>query len=159
HDSSCSTQAAERLLVQFGPDARAGAKYQQPNRLATVAERHHEQPRASVLATLWVSHHGARAVIDLGFFARRGLDHHAGFRLRPAAKFVDETLDALIAGSEALAIHQVLPDPHRIPAARKSQFDRFAVRLARTRRWAATGPWPCGECWSTSGLRAKVGGH
>jgi hypothetical protein len=59
---------------------------------------------------------------------------------RRAAQFVDESLDALIAGCEALAIHQVLPDPRRIPAARKSEFDRFAIWLARTCRGAATGP-------------------
>ncbi len=84
-DAGGATQPAKSLLVQFGPDARAGAEGQQTNRLAAVAQRQHEQPGAAVLAGVRIAHHGAGAVIDLGFFAGRGDDHHAGFgRLRAA---------------------------------------------------------------------------
>ena len=55
-----------------------------------------------------IAHHGAGAVIDLGLFAGRGLDHDAGFRRRRTAELVDEALDALITAGEALAIHQKL---------------------------------------------------
>ena len=81
HDhASDATQPAKGLLVQFGPDLRTGAEHQQANRLAAVAQRQHEQPRAPVLAGVRIAHHGAVAVIDLSLFAGRGLDDRAGFR-------------------------------------------------------------------------------
>ena len=107
--------------MQFGPDARAGAEHQQPNRFAAVAQRQHEQPRAPVLAGLRIAHHRAGAVIDLRFFAGRGLDHHAGFRRRRSAQLADEALDALIAAGEAVVVHQVLPDGHGVAAPRQPQ--------------------------------------
>jgi len=50
HDASHAAQPAKRFLVQLSPDARAGAEHQQPDGFSAVAQRHHEQPRAPVLA-------------------------------------------------------------------------------------------------------------
>ena len=52
-------------------------------RLAAVAQRQHEQPRAPVLAGVRIAHHRAGAVIDLRFFAGCGLDDRACFRRWP----------------------------------------------------------------------------
>ena len=74
--SSTTTRGAppsrrNALLVQLGPDARARPEHQQPHRLAAVAERQDEEPRAAVLAGLRVAHHRAVAVVDLAFLAGR----------------------------------------------------------------------------------------
>ena len=74
-----AAEPAKGLLMQLGPGLRTGAEHQQPNRLAAVAERQHEQPRAPVLAGVRIAHHRAGAVIDLSLFAGRGLDHRASF--------------------------------------------------------------------------------
>ena len=116
HHASHAAQSAKRLLVQFGPDLRAGAEHQQANGFAAVAQRQHEQPRAPVLAGVRIAHHGAGAVVDLSFFAGRGFDHHAGFRRRRSAQLAHEALDALIAAGETVAVHQVLPDRHGVAA-------------------------------------------
>ena len=78
--ASDTTQPAKGLLVQFGPGLRTGVEHQQANRLAAVAQSQHEQSRAPILAALRIADHRAVAVIDLRFFAGRGLDHGAGFR-------------------------------------------------------------------------------
>ena len=104
---------------------------------AAVAQRQHEQPRAPVLAGLRVAHHRAVAVIDLRFFAGRGLDHHASFRRWRSAQLADEALDAVVAAGEAVVVHQVLPDGHGVAAARQRQLDDFAVRLAGAGRRTA----------------------
>ena len=129
HDPHTATQPAKRFLMELGPDARAGTEYQQPYRLATVAERHHEQPRAAVLAALGFADHGASAVIDLCFFARSGDDHRPRLQHLSRAEFVDEAFDALVAVPKALLSHQVLPDSHRIATAVQSQLDDFTIRL------------------------------
>ena len=104
-DARTAAQPAEGFLVQFGPDARTGTEDQQANGFAAVAQRHHEQPRAPVLAALRVAHHRTGAVIDLGFFAGCGDDHaRAGFRPLGAAQFAHEALDALIAAGEAVLV-------------------------------------------------------
>ena len=79
-DAGCAAQPSKRLLVQFGPDLRAGTEGQQANRLATAAQRHHEQPGTPVLAALGIAHHRAGAVIDLRLLAGCGDDHDAGLR-------------------------------------------------------------------------------
>ena len=83
-DASHATQPAKSSFVQLGPDPRTGTEHQQAHRLAAVTQRQHEQPRAPVLAGLRIAHHGAGAVIDLRFFARRGVDHRRGL---PASAF------------------------------------------------------------------------
>ena len=113
HDHArAAAQSAERLLVQFGPDLRAGLEDQQPDGLAAVAERQHEQPGAPVLAGVRIAHHGAGAVIDLGFLARRGVDDRAGFRIAAAAQLADVALDALVSAGEAAGRP---PSPARSP--------------------------------------------
>ena len=145
--------------MQFSPDLRTGAEDQQANRFTAVAQSHHEQPRASVLATERFAGHGAFAVIDLGLFARRGFDHRASFHPYAWAKFEDEAPDALVAGSEAVGVHQILPNRHGVAATRKPEFDRVAVRRAGARGGTATG-LRFGRSGYTGGrLRAKVGDH
>ena len=57
------------------------------------------------------------------------------------------------------SVHQILPDGHRVAAARQPQLDDFAVRLAGAgRRTAARlrSAWAQVDRWT---FRAKVGGH
>ena len=80
HDHArAATQPAEGLLMQLGPGLRAGLEHQEADRLAAVAEGQHEQAHAPVLAAVRVADHGAGAVINLGLFTGRSLDHRAGF--------------------------------------------------------------------------------
>src|SRR5579864_4332345 len=102
--------------MQFGPDLRAGSEHQQANRLATVTESQHEQPRAAVLTAVRVAHHRASAVVDLKFFAGCSFDDCARFLRLASTKLPNETVDALILGGEAEGIHQFLPDRHGVAA-------------------------------------------
>jgi hypothetical protein len=58
----------------------------------------------SISARVWVAHHGAGSVIDLRFFARRGLDHHASFRRRRSAQFPYEAFDAGVLAGESMVV-------------------------------------------------------
>ena len=116
NNAGAATQPAESLLMQFGPNLRAGPEHQQPNGLATVTESQHEQPRAAVLADVRVAHHRAGAVVDLKFFAGCSFDDCACFRRLASTKLPNETVDALILGGEAAGIHQFLPDRHGVAA-------------------------------------------
>jgi hypothetical protein len=145
--------------MQFGPDLRTGVEHQQANRLATVAQRQHEQPRALVLPTVRVTDHGACAVIDLGLFAGRGLDHRAGFWRLVWMQLGDEATDALVAGGETGGVHQILPDGHGVAATGEPEFDQVPVGRASACRRAAAG-LRFGHCGCTGGqLSAKVGDH
>ena len=53
--------------MEFAPNAAAGVKGEQSDAPATVAERHHEQTRAAVLAGAGIANQRALAVIDLSF--------------------------------------------------------------------------------------------
>ena len=114
-------------------------EYQQAHRFATVAQREHEQAGTTVLSGAGVAHQGAGPVVDLGFFTGGGLNHCAGFRGLLATKSADEAFDALIIASEAVDVHQVLPDTLGVTTLRECQLDSFPVRLADTRRWSAIG--------------------
>ena len=116
--------------MQFGPDPRTGMRHQQTNRLAAVAQRHHEQPRAPVFARGCVADHRAVAVIDLALFAGRGLDDHTSFRRLAGVKLADEAPHTLVAGGEPASVHQILPDGYGVAAPRQPDFDRVPVRLA-----------------------------
>ena len=70
-----AAQATKRLLVQLGPDRRAGAPRQQPNGLARIPERQDEEADPPVLPRHRVAHHRPiPAVVDLRFFPGRGRD-------------------------------------------------------------------------------------
>ena len=69
-----AAQSTKRALVELGPRLRTRPQDEQADRFAAVAEREHEEPRASVLAGLRVPDHRPVAVIDLTFFAGRGGD-------------------------------------------------------------------------------------
>jgi len=116
--------------VQFGPDSGTGAEDQKPHAFAAISEREHKQPRTTVLPSLRVTHHRAGAVIDLCFFARRGLDHGACFRRRRSAQLAYKPLDTLVTDSETVAVDQILPDRLGIAIAREPEFNQFPVLLA-----------------------------
>src|ERR1700677_2697533 len=121
-------KVCQTRLSQFWGSVQA--KHQQTNRFAAEAERQHEQPGAPILAALRIAHHGTGPVIHLCFFTSFGEDHRTGFRRLDSAQLANEAFDALIAASESVLIDQVLPDGHGIAAARQTQLDRFAVRIA-----------------------------
>ena len=112
---------------------------------------------AAILAGVRVAHHRAVAVIDLCFFARRGLDHRAGFRRCRAAQLTYKALDTLVTAGETMAVDQVLPDRLGVAAPREPS-SIAPVRLAGAGRWTATG---CGSGTPLSAgrLRARVGDH
>jgi hypothetical protein len=66
-DAHGAAEPTKRLLVELGPDPRTRLPHQQPHRFARVAKRQHEEPRAPVLARLWMTDHRTIAIIDLGF--------------------------------------------------------------------------------------------
>ena len=107
-----AAQPAEGFLVQFGPDARTGTEDQQANGLAAVAQRQHEQPVRRYLPRLRIAHHRTGAVIDLRFFAGRGVDDRPRLPAAGSAQLANEALDALIAAAEAVARR---PGPARSP--------------------------------------------
>ena len=106
-----------------------------------------------------IAHHRAGAVIDLGLFTRRGLDHRASFRRLAALELADEALDALIAGSETAGVHQVLPDRLGVAAPQESQFDRIPVGRAGAGRRTTTGLRFRRRGCASRQRRAKVGDH
>ena len=130
HHARTATEPAKGFLVELGPGLRTGTKDQQADRLAAVAQRHHEQPSAPVLAAFVVAHHRTGAVIDLGFFAGCGQDDPDGLRRVSAAQFAHEAVDRLIAAAIAVLINQVLPDGHGVAPAVKPKLDGLAIRLA-----------------------------
>ena len=144
-----AAEPAKRALVQLGPDLRARSPRQQPHRFARVAERQDEEPRASVLARRGIAHHRALAVVDLAFFAGRGRDDDARLGGRRAAQLRDEAADARVARGEAVVVDEVLPDRHRVAAARQRLGDQLAIRLAGARARGAARRWRTHE----------VGGH
>jgi hypothetical protein len=122
--------------VKLGPHPRTRTEDQQPNRLATPAQRQNEQPRAPVLATVGIAHHRPRAVVNLRLFTEFGLDDRPRFRRCGAAQIAHESPHALVATREPVAVDQILPDSHRVPAALQLQRDQFTVRFAAARRSA-----------------------
>ena len=125
-----AAEAAETLLVQLAPAARARGEGQQADALATVAEREEEEARAAVLARARVAHHRAVAVIDLGFLAGRGDDHRVRLgRPRPAQRH-DEAAHAGVLSGEAVIVDEIPPDRHRVATPGEGQLDQFAVRRA-----------------------------
>jgi len=141
--------------VQLRPDAGTGAEGEKANRFATTAQGHHKQPGTSVLAGLGIPHHGAAAVIDLGFLTGSGDDHDAGFRCLRAAQLAHEALYALVVVGEAVLRDQILPDGSGIATSAESQLDGIPVRFAETGR-----PNLGGSLWFRSAqLHAKPGDH
>ena len=140
HDPRHAAKPAKCLLVKLGPHPRARTEDQQPNRLATPAQRQNEQPRAPVLADIGIAHHRSRAVINLRLFTEFGLDDRPRFRRCGAVQIAHESPHALVATREPMAVHKILPDSHRVPAAPQLQRDQFTVRFAAARRSATRFP-------------------
>src|SRR5271169_5896010 len=95
------------------------------------------------------SHHDAGLTILL---ARSGFNHHAGFGRGSPAQLPHEALHAGIALRETVAVHQVLPDRHRVATLCQFGFNHLPVGFASARRGAAA--WLPRRFF---GLR--VGGH
>ena len=130
HHASHSTKPAKRLLMQLGPDARAGTEHQEADGFAAVSQRQDKQPRAPILARLRVAHHRAGPIIDLRFLTRGRLNHHARFRRGRSAQLPHEAFDAGVFFGEAVAVHQILPNGHSVPALGQLSFDELPVRFA-----------------------------
>src|SRR5260370_27992931 len=78
--------------MEFGPHARTRTPRQQAPGFAAVAESHHEQSRAAILATLRVAHHRTTAVVDLRLFSWGG-ENDAGRFWKPGpSKLANEAL-------------------------------------------------------------------
>src|SRR5262249_1909435 len=82
---------------------------QQPNRLSTVAQRHHEQTRPPVLAALRIENHRSSTVIDLRLLARGSDDHRSGLEPFRRTNLVGKSFDALITTRKSVFTDQVLP--------------------------------------------------
>ena len=134
HHASDSTEPAKRLLMQLGPDARAGAEHQQTNSFPAVSQRQDEQSRAPILARLRVADHRPGAIIDLRFFTRRRLNDHARFWRGRPAQLPHKAFHAGVFFAEAVAVHQVLPNGHGVPAFGQLSFDELPKRFACARR-------------------------
>ncbi len=150
--AGCAAQPPERGFVQFSPDSGTGLEAQQPDGFPAEAQRQDEQSRSSVLARLRVPDHRAGPIIDLGFFARRGLDDPDRLGRAGSPKLADEALHRLVAVRKAVIGDQVLPDGHGIAAPAQRQLDQFPVRL--------TGAGPRRVASSDGGaFRLRVGGR
>jgi hypothetical protein len=147
-DTDHSTETTKRFLVELGPDARARSEAQQPNRLATEAERQDEESRAAV-STTRIADHRTCAVVDLTLDTRRRHDHRMRIRAALLRQSPDEALHAGVLRGEAVLIDEVLPDRLRVATDLDRPLDDLAVRLASTGLRARTG----------HRLDARVGGH
>ncbi len=129
--------------MQLGPDLRARPPHEQPHRLARVAERQHEEPRAPVLARLAVADHRPVAVVDLGFLAGRGRDHDARLGRRAATQLRPRSAGRSRSGQrKPWSIDQVLPDRHRVAPASTAP-PRSPRGTARTH--SRSGPDPAAD--------------
>ena len=151
-----TTQSTESFLVQFGPDLSAGMEGEQSDRLAAVAQRHHEQAHTPVLARYGITHHRAVAIVHLPFFTRCGDDDCTRFQRLDSAQLSDVAFDALVCAGESTLIDQVLPDSHGIAAAGDAEFDQFVEGFTGTRGRAPGWRWL--NHWRP-GFGAEVGGH
>ena len=166
-----AAKAAERRLMQLGPDAGTGSENQQPDRFAAIAQRQDKQSGPPVFARLRIAHHRACAVIDLGFFSRCRDDDSGRLRLLYSAQFASKALHALITAIEAILGDQILPDRHGIAASAQTQFDGFPKWFTSAGRWVRCGqlkrrffrkrPYKVGGHPGLIGrfCRLKVGGH
>src|SRR6266852_8886132 len=119
--------------MQLGPDARTRTPRQQAHRFAAVAQRHHEQSRAAILAALRVAHHRTTAVVDLRLFSWGGENDAGRFWKLGASKLANEALHRLVASSKALIGDQVLPDGLAIALSRQPLLDQLTVGFTGTR--------------------------
>src|SRR5713226_3530675 len=118
--------------MQFSPDACTRSPRQQADGLPAVAERQHEQPRPTILATLRFAHHRTTAVVDLSFFSGCREDNARCFWTLWSAKRAHEALHRLIAARETVVGHQVLPDRLAIPPTGQALLDPLPVRFTDT---------------------------
>src|SRR5215831_14668646 len=146
--------------MQLRPDLRTGTEHQQPHRFSAIAQGQDKQPRTPIFTRTVVTHHRTCAIVNLRLFAEPCLDASACFRCRRSPQLSDETLDTLVAASEAVDVHQILPNRLGVTAPGEPQFDGLSVSLTGTRRTIAVGLRR--GCYRHGGHRqlcARVGGH
>ncbi len=151
-----ASKPAKRGLVQLGPDSGTGAEPEQPNRFTAVAQRHHEQPRASVLARLRMAHHRSVTVVDLAFFPSLGLDDSHRSGTLGSTQLAHEALHGLIASRKAVIRNQILPDGHGVAATAQTQLDDLPIRCAGASRRRF---WGGGQVQTGQIQASRVGGH
>jgi hypothetical protein len=147
-------RSTKGFLVEFGPDAGTGAKGQETNRLAAVAEGHDEQPRAPIFPGLRIADHGTlSSVVDLRLFSRCRDDHGSCLHRLLSPELADKAFDGLIASAEAAVGHQVLPDRRGIATLAEAELDSLTERLA------GGGSRGVFLRYQPAQLHAKPGGH
>src|SRR5260370_28974708 len=99
-----TAKPAKCLRVKLGPHPHTRTEDQEPNRLATPAQRQNKQPRASILATIRIAHHRPRAVVNLRLFTEFGLDDLPRFRRCRAAPIAHKSPHAPVATRQPLAV-------------------------------------------------------
>ena len=155
-DARRAAEPAKRALVQLGPDLRARPPREQPHRLARVAERQDEEPRAPVLARRRVAHHRPVAVVDLAFLARRGRDDDArlGRRASPRSCATKRRTLAYRAVKPWSSTRSCQIAIALRPAAERLG-DQLAVRLAGARARRAARPAASGGRTSAGRRRSR----
>ena len=121
--------------MQLRPDLSARLEDQQPNRLAAVAKRHHEQAGAPVLARVWIADHRARPVTDLCFFPNWGENDRAGLRRSSPAQFSDIASDGPARWPPRCGLWRVRPRSVRGTAGRRWPWDCARVAAVQS-RWS-----------------------
>ena len=124
-----AAKSSKRALVQFAPDLRARAPRQQPHRFARARQREDEEARASILAGLGPPDHRPVAIIDLAFFTGRRGDHDPRLVDDRPTELRDEPLHAGVPGGQAVIVHEVLIDRHRVAAAADRLDNQLAIGL------------------------------
>lgn len=152
HYARGSAQSAKRRLMQFGQ--------------VCVLERNTKSRTAfrlwpSVITNSRVRRYlplcGSRTMgpvplVHLSFFSRSGFDHYPGFGRGRSDQLPNEALDAGITPRKTVAVHQILPDGHRVATLGQTGFDDLPVGLTSARRRAAAR-------WLRRFFGLRVGGH
>jgi hypothetical protein len=95
----------ECAFVQFSPDASARLKGEKAYALAAVAQRHHKESRAAVLAGLGITNTWPGTVINLRLFSWSRSNHGACFWRSGAAQLADIAPHALVSSREVMPVH------------------------------------------------------
>lgn len=129
HDIADDTaEIPKSLFVELCPGLLARLPDHPPEAAPRVAQRHHKQARSAVATALWITGQRAFAIIDLRFLARGKLETVKLFGI-DVAQGAHKTLDALVAGSEAELVNEILVDRLRIPFQTGLLFDPFPMRF------------------------------
>lgn len=147
-----ATESPEGLLVQLRPDLGARLPREQVHRLPAVPQHHREEPRPPVLPRLGIQHQRAFAPVHLALLAGRRDDDRVRLlrRLIPAQR-PHVPLHRLVRRGEAVVVHELLVDGHRVAPALQGFTHEGLMRRAQALGW----------CLQHVGLLQleQVGGH